>query len=101
MTRQEVITKIEEMKESLKEAKELTQEYYEELLAELSKYLWALLSINDSYPWEQLIVLQDKHNRMNMMLPNVTDEEFEDYIIVGDLIAVTLEYEKEPIKYWE
>ena len=101
MTRQKIITEIEELKESLKGAKELAQEYYEELLAELSKYIWALLSINDSYPWEQLIVLQDKHNKMNMMLPKVTDDEFEDYIITGDLIAVTLEYEKELVKFWE
>jgi len=89
MTRQ--ISKAEELKETCRQAHKYSQEFYEELLKEYAIYVLALRSTGDSYPWEEILELQDKQVEINQRLPNVTDEEFNEYIFNNDLLGILLE----------
>ena len=47
-----------------------------------------LVEQNSDYLWQQLIEIQDKYDNIEKKLPNASDEEFEEYIYLGDLLAV-------------
>jgi len=90
MDRQEVVNKVEELKEVCRQAQGISQEFYEEILGDYSVHIRALKSIGDSYPWEQVLEIQEKHDAIGRQLPNVSDEVFEEYIFLNDLMGVLL-----------
>jgi len=90
MNKVEVISKAEELKEVCRQAQGYSQEFYEELLDDYSIHIWALKSIGDSYPWEQVLEIQEHHSKIEELLPNVSDKVFEEYIFLNDLIGVLL-----------
>ena len=63
----------------LRTAHDISQEFYEELLTELE------------FSWEKLLDLQEKYEDIEKRLPNVSDQEFDEYIILGDMIAALLQ----------
>jgi len=69
--------------EELRQARKYSQEFYEELLSEYHK--------SDDIPWEQVLELQEKRDLIEASLPYVSDEEFDEYIFLGDILAVLLE----------
>ena len=88
MTRNEVINKAEELKEVCKEAHNLDRTFYEECLKDYAVQVWALKSIGDNYPWEQVLEIQEEHDDLSQALPWISDKKFEEYIVLGDLLAV-------------
>jgi len=71
----------QEIVETLRIARKYGQEFYEELLEDYPK------QVNF---WEELLEVQEKHNEIEACLPNVSDEEFEEFVFLGDLLAVLL-----------
>ena len=84
----EVITKLEELEESLRQAQKIDQGFYEELLEDYFVYVRALKSVDDSYPWLRAIDIQEEHSEIRARLPNVSEDEFEVYIHLGNLLAI-------------
>lgn len=69
--------------EDLKSAHGVSQEFYEELLTELE------------FSWEKVLDLQEKYEDLEKRLPNVSDQEFDEYVILGDMIAALLSNRRE------
>jgi len=90
VTKQGVIDKAEELKEICRQSHKYSQEFYEELLDEYAVHVWALKSIKDEYPWMQALKIQEKYDKIEARLSNITDEEFEEFIVLGDFLAVLL-----------
>ena len=76
---------IDELEETLRQAHDY-EEFYQELL---DSYLVHVMEIGDN--WERVIDIQAKHQEIEAKLPNVSDSEFEEYIILGDILAVLSE----------
>ena len=89
MTELEVIGKAEELKESLRLAQGYP-EFYQELLDEYAVQVWALKVAGCSYPWEQLLRIQEEYTIIEAKLPNVSDAEFDEYIHLGNMVAILL-----------
>ena len=86
-----LVQETEELKNSTRDIREQgLQEFYEELLEEYRDNVSKLKAVGNNYPWEQLVEVQEKHSEIEKKLPNVSDEEFEEYIWLGDLLAVLL-----------
>ena len=65
--------------ETLRQAHRIDQTFYEELL--------------EDYPigtWEQILDIQEKRSEIEKQLPDVSDEEFDEFVFLGDLLAVLL-----------
>ena len=88
MIRAEVIAKANELEETLRQAHGYSQEFYEELLDDYVVNVWALKSIGDSYPWERAIELQEKQQKIESRMPNITAGEFDEYTILSDQLAI-------------
>ena len=83
MDKAEVNTKTEELKEACRQAQDISQEFYEELLREYAN------QVGDNI-WEQILEVQEKHDEIEKQLPNVADDVFDEYVFLGDLLAVLL-----------
>ena len=94
MTKTEIIAKTKDLEESLRGAHSIDQNFYNELLEEYELHMLTLKSVGDSYPWEQAIIIQEKHDKMSQLLGQaplgMSNDDFEEYIILGDLLAVLL-----------
>ena len=77
MTKQTII----ELEESLRQAHQY-QDFYEELLSDC-------LVLDDR--WQRIIDIQEKHQEIEARLPNLSDGEFDEYIILGDMLAALLD----------
>ena len=83
------IIEVEKLEKNLKYAFDhCTKELYENTLKEYDEKIRELKKKDCDYPWERLLELEDRHDVLNRALPNVTDEEFEEYIHTGNLLAV-------------
>ena len=88
MLREAVIEKVNELEGTLRQALSISQEFYGELLDDYAVQVWALKSIGDSYPWEKAIDIQERHSKIESRMPNITKEEFEEYVLLNDLLGV-------------
>lgn len=64
----------------LRNSHDVSQDFYEELLTEYA----------ENFSWEKVLDLQEKHEDIEKKLPNVSDQEFDEYVIIGDMIAALL-----------
>ena len=86
-----IISKIIELEDTLRRTHPISQDFYEELLIiDYMNCVWTLNSIDSMSLWGRIIELQERHDAIGAKLPNVSDAEFEEYIVVGDLLAVSL-----------
>ena len=62
---------------------------YENLLDNFIATAKTLLSVNDPTIWENLLQWQSRHDELEAKLPNVTDEEFDEYtVLIGALVVL-------------
>ena len=71
--------KVEELEETLRQAHRIDQTFYEELLEDYT-----------AGTWEQILDIQEKRDDIAKRLPDVSDEEFDEFVFLGDLLAVLL-----------
>ena len=91
-----IMVNFSKVKETLRFAHKIANEsknnepqlIYEELLEEYGSQLKEILG--DEF-WSTVLELQDKQVEINQRLPNVTDEEFEEYVFNNDLLGILLE----------
>jgi len=95
MKRKEVIEKSNELEETLRQALPISQEFYEDILSDYSVHVWALKSIGDSYTWERAIEAQEKHSEIEAMMPDITEGEFDEYVLLNDLLGILYKEVKE------
>ena len=86
----ELITKLKELEDDLRIAQKYSQIFYEEILGEYAINIWALKFANDDYPYLQAIEIQERYSDLGRMLPMITEEEFDEYVLLGDQLAVLL-----------
>ena len=67
------------------------KDLYEEMLCEYHQTASALKLVGDTEVWVKVITLQERQDAIERRLPNVTKEEFDEYVFQGDLIAVLLQ----------
>lgn len=91
MTKQDIINGAEELKQDLFQSHKVDQRFYEELLEQYSIQVWALKLKDDLYSYEQTLQLQDEYEKIEQWLPRVSEDTFDRYVVIGDLIAVLLE----------
>ena len=90
MDKIELISKAEELKESCKQAHDIDQTFYEELLDSYAINVEALKLAKDEYTWTQVLELQEQYDALEARLPEVSDEEFEEFILLGDFLVILL-----------
>ena len=88
MIRQEVINKIWELEQSLPEAQRIDEAFYQELLGDWAIYIWALKSIRDSYPYSRAIDFEARKNQLELVLPDSSREDCEEYLRVCNLLEI-------------
>lgn len=88
ITREMIRKKSGELEETLRQALPISQEFYEELLDDYSIYVWALNVIGDNYPLEKAIEVQEKYSEIESRMPNITEEEFDEYTFLSDQLAI-------------
>ena len=87
ITRQEVIDKIEDLIGSIKYC--LEDEYlYSDILDEIKVYVWALKSIDDIYPLDRAIDIQEQFDKLESRMPFITGEEVKESVLLNDLLDV-------------
>ena len=87
MTRNEVITKAKEALETSRLVM-YDQSFYQECMNEYATYIWALKSIDDPYPWEQAIEAESRRADIESRLPNVSEEEFDEYTHIWNQLGI-------------
>ena len=60
----------------------------EDVLNEYECVMRILVKGGSNYPWEQILEIEELHNEIEKRLPNVMEDEFEEYIYLGDLLGV-------------
>ena len=91
MTKEEIISNANELEESLRIVYGLDDDgFYRELLDDYSINIWALKSIGDSYPYDRAIEFQEKCDNIEARIPNITEEEFNEYTFYTELLAISL-----------
>jgi len=86
-----IISKISELENTLMKTHFISQEFYEDLLfVEYTNLIHALDTINHTGVWDKILDLQERHDTVEAKLPNVSDTEFEEFVVVGDLLAANL-----------
>lgn len=88
MNKKDLITKAEELKESIGQAQKYSQEFYEELLSEFETYILALKNNGDNYPWELALRVQEQLDEVEKSMSS--EDEFEEYVFLNDVLGVLL-----------
>ena len=89
--RQEIGKQANELEETLRQAHKVDEGFYRELLTDYIVGIWALKSIGDLYPLDRAIDLEEQRSNIEARLSNVTEEEFEDYVVLWDLLGILYE----------
>ena len=96
MNRLEVIFKAEELKDLCGTAVSCNYDLYLQLLDDYTVHVWALKSINDSYIWEQVLVMQERLEDLDGQLTAgliPSDETVRnEYQVLVDMLAILLDY---------
>ena len=77
-----------ELEETLWQAHKIDEAFYQEILHDWAVNVLALKYIGDSYPWERLIDIEERRLDIEARLPDVSEEDFEDYIVLWDLSGI-------------
>ena len=76
--------------------KETHQAKLEDIYCDCLDQLWEvglyMKGTNDSYPLERAIDLQEQYDAIKKKLPSVSDEEFEEFVCLTDVLGVLLDY---------
>ena len=75
-----------ELEETLKDAHSVDQEFYEQLLSDYAIQVYSLKLTDNIWFWEHAIEIQERQDQIKITI--CTDEEFEEYILLGDLLVV-------------
>ena len=91
MTNQDVISKSDELEDTLITTAGLDSDITTELLDEYAIHVWALKSADSDYPLEQAIRIQEICEEVESKLPRVRPTVFGQYVIYLNLLAICLE----------
>lgn len=79
--------KINESEELLREVNKLDTNLYLGLLDDYSLLVFSLKCTNDASFWDKLIDTQEHYSKFEARLPNVSNDEFEEYVVLSDLLG--------------
>lgn len=79
-----------ETEETLRLVFPIDREFYLTVLDEWTIYIYALKSVNDPYPWDRAVEIEEQKSLIEARLPDVTDEEFDKYTVLMDMLGVLL-----------
>ena len=82
---------IADLEESIIQVQKIDRGFYQELLNDYTNKIQELKSNNDSLFWERAIMLEERKADIEARLPNVSDEEFEEYVALLDLLGIIYE----------
>ena len=80
---------VDDLEETLRQAHKIDEGFYQELLRDYTVQVMSLKSID--YLWEKIVEIEERRASIEARLPNVTDEEFEDYVVMWDLLGILYE----------
>jgi len=87
MSKGSVIPKVIELEESCRLSYSISQDFFQDLLSEYALYIQ---SIDNSYPWERVLEIQDRQQELDNKGHLITDEEFEEYAFLFVMMAALL-----------
>ncbi len=67
------------------------RETYEPILKDYGECIRNMSVFDQNWHWEQSLIIQEQLDLIEKQLPNVTDEEFDKYTCLLDILAILLE----------
>ena len=87
MARSEVVSKMQDLEDTMRQARPISLDFFHELLNDYRACVWMLA--NDSHPWERAIEIEERCQELDNKGTGITDQEFEEYsfllVILGSL----------------
>jgi hypothetical protein len=90
MTKQELIRLTTDLEETIKSAHEVDELFYQDLLDDYFVHIEAMKNLKMSYPYDKAAAVQDRHSQIETKLPNVSQADFEEYVMLNDMLAILL-----------
>ena len=90
LAQEEIRKRASDLEETLRQAHQY-ETFYRELLGDWFVLIHALKYAKDPYPWERMIEIEEEKSLIEAKLPNVSDDEFDKYVVLWDLLGVLYE----------